>query len=318
MSRGSLAALGSRAFDGVERFLGTGSFPLFTLCFLFFYEAALVGLLFAPGGDSGLGAFADDFRIWCFGLDPATGRMQWGYVLSMTGPPVMLGTMLAFLWWEPLRAALARPVTVARHAGWALLAVSALAGVFAILGASPQRGELPFPAEALRTAHKPPVLQLTNQSGEPVDLAALRGQVVLLTAVYASCPHTCPVILSEAKRAIGELSPAEQAGLRLVAVTMDPEKDTPDALADLASRHALSTPLYNLVTGEPSEVNRVLDAMGVARQRNPETGIIEHANLFLLLDREGNIAYRLALGERQQRWLVSALRTLLKDGEHAL
>jgi protein SCO1/2 len=149
-----------------------------------------------------------------------------------------------------------------------------------------------------------------------VDLAALRGQVVILTAVYASCPHTCPQILTQAKRAIASLSDEERESLRIVAVTLDPAKDTPEALADLATRHGLDAPLYNLVTGEPAEVEAVLDSMGIARERDPQTGIIDHANLVLLLDRDGRIAYRLTLG-RQERWLVSALRVLVKEGDHA-
>ena len=61
----------------------------------------------------------------------------------------------------------------------------------------------------------------------------------------------------------------------------------------------MPAPLYNLVTGEADEVERVLDDMGVARQRDPETGIIDHASLFILVDRDGKVAYRLGLGERQ-------------------
>ena len=59
----------------------------------------------------------------------------------------------------------------------------------------------------------------------------------------------------------------------------------------------------------------MLDRMQIARERDPDSGVISHANLFLLIDRDGRLAYRLGLGERQQRWLVSALRVLL--GEQA-
>lgn len=80
--------------------------------------------------------------------------------------------------------------------------------------------------------------------------------------------------------------------------------------------HSLELPVYNLVTGDPAEVERILDEMSVARIRDPETGVIEHPNLFLLLDRDGRLAYRLGLGERQQRWLSAALRVLLGEAPH--
>jgi protein SCO1/2 len=139
----------------------------------------------------------------------------------------------------------------------------------------------------------------------------------MLTAVYASCPHTCPVILAQAKRVIGELTPEERAELNVIAVTMDPAHDSPAVLAELASRHGMDVPLYHLVTGNVTEVERVLDAMGVSRKRDEKSGVIDHANLFLLLDREGSVAYRLTLGDRQARWLTSALRVLLHEPSDA-
>ena len=65
--------------------------------------------------------------------------------------------------------------------------------------------------------------------------------------------------------------------------------------------------------GPSAPLERLLDRVQIARERDPETGVISHANLFLLIDRDGRIAYRFGLGERQQRWLTSALRILLRE-----
>jgi protein SCO1/2 len=303
--------------EPVRRFMEEGGFPAFGLALLAFYELLLVVLLLLPGGDTGLGAFAEDFRIWCFGYDPSTGRLSFGFLVAMLTPPFPIAAMLLTLWREPLRELCARPAALAAHVASAAGVVLAAAAAFAWLGATPAQGELPFPAEALRTAHRPPALELVDQAGEPVALGALRGRVVLLTAVYASCVHTCPAVLDQAKHAVAALSPEERAELDVVAVTLDPAHDTPEVLAGLAGMHGLDRPLYRLATGEPARVERVLVEMGVARARNPETGVIDHANLFLLLDREGAVAYRFTLGERQQRWLVSALRVLLAERPEA-
>ena len=193
------------------------------------------------------------------------------------------------------------------------MAVAASGGGLARAWATPNAGELPFPAEALRTAYPAPVFALTNQVGERVDLAALRGKVVVLTAVYASCGHTCPLMLAQSKRAVGELTETEREDLRVVAVTLDPQHDSVETLKFLSELQGLPAPLYNLLTGDVAEVERVLDDMDVTRRRDPETGIIDHANLFLVIDREGKVAYRLGLGERQERWLVAAMRALLRE-----
>jgi protein SCO1/2 len=297
-------------FSGIMR---GAAFPAFALSMLFFWTVFIAVMLFLPASSSGLGAFAEEFRVWCFGYDPATGRTEVAYVMSMLLPQVMLAGFILAFWWAPLREMSRRPRAFVPYVGLAALLVTGAGVGFAYSGAEAPTGEMPFPAEALRTTYAPPDLVLINQLEETVDLAALRGNVVVLTAVYASCPHTCPAILSQAKAAIAELDPATRDDLRLIAVTLDPENDSPQVLAGLAQMHGLDAPIWNLVTGESAEVESTLDRMQMARERDPETGVINHANLFLLIDRDGRLAYRLGLGERQQRWLVSALRVLLRE-----
>ena len=303
----------SKRLEAFRNLVTGAAFPAFALSLLVCWEVFLIAMLLAPSSASGLGAFADDFRIWCFGYDPATGSTESAYVMAMIGPQFMIGVFIAFFWWEPLRELSRQPWVIARYLGAAALLVAGSAAGFALSADPAPTGELPFPAEELRTAYEAPQFALTNQLRETVSLADFQGNVVILTAVYASCPHTCPAILSQTRAAIAELSPEEREDLRVIAVTMDPQSDSPDVLRQLANNHGMQPPLYHLVTGDPVDVERLLDRMEIARQRDSETGVISHANLFLLVDRDGRIAYRLGLGERQQRWLVSALRVLLRE-----
>jgi protein SCO1/2 len=296
-----------------ERFFDGGSFPAFALCLLTFWDLLLLALLLGVGSDAGSGGFVEEFRIWCFGYDPATGRVDFAYVLAMMGPPIVIAPVLALVWWEPLRALAARPRAWLLPCLSSALLVGVAAAAFSALSLEPEGTDLPFPGESLRTQLHTPELRLVNQHHETVDLAALRGDVVMLTAVYSSCGLSCPLIFAQAKSAIAAVPADLRAGLRVIAVSMDPGNDTPDVLAELARRYQVDSPRYELVTGEPAEVERVLDDLGIARSRNPETGVIDHANLFLLVDRGGRIAYRLTLGERQQRWLISALELLLRE-----
>ncbi len=191
-----------------------------------------------------------------------------------------------------------------------------LASAFIISKDLNQRAQienLEFPADSLRTAEPPPVIELTNQLGEPFSLQATQGEVVMITAVYASCPHTCPAIIQQAKQVAYQLSEEQRQDLRILGITMDPENDSPEVLAELAEMHGLKAPLFEFLTGDPDEVNALLDQFGILRERNLETGIIDHVNIYFLLDRQGKIAYRLTLGEQQARWLESALTVLLEE-----
>jgi protein SCO1/2 len=228
--------------------------------------------------------------------------------------PLVLGTVIAGVWWRPLRRVVrGRPRALFPVAAAALFLVATTGAGFATVSPGTTTGELPFPADGLRTALLPPDFALIDHTGAPVRLAELRGRVVLVTAVYATCGYTCPMILGQTKGAVATLTPEERADLTVVGITLDPAHDTPDVLARMAQGQGVAPPLYHLVTGDPAQVDRVLDDFSVARARDPKTGVIDHANLFILIDRGGHIAYRFTLGERQARWLGEGLKTLLRE-----
>lgn len=303
-----------RALAGLGRFFASVGFPLFALSLLAAVELWLLAMLLFPGGDSGLGAFADEFRVWCFGYDPATGELEWAYTAMLFADPLVLGALIAALWYRPLKRSAARIRRVALPLlAAALAAVAALSFGLLSTAEGPKRGVLPFPAEALRTSFTPPEIDLENQDGSPVTLRDLRGKVVVVTGVYASCGHTCPLLMAQATRALAALAPAERAQIRVLAVTLNPEFDTREVLAAARDRYRVSSPEFQFLTGEPPIVHEILDALQIARVKNPHSGAIDHSNLFILVDKQGKIAYRLTLGERQERWLISALQLLSRE-----
>ena len=99
-----------------------------------------------------------------------------------------------------------------------------------------------------------------------------------------------------------------------MAVTLDPENDDVASLARLGDAQELAAPSFNLLTGETKQVNAVLDKMGIERYRD-ELGILQHTNVFLVVDRAGTIAYRFSLGEIQEDWLVEAIKLVCAEPE---
>ncbi len=306
---------GFRTIDALAWLFEAHRFPAFALCLVLLYKALLVAILLLPAAGGALGAFAEDFKTWCFGYDPATGRMQPMYVVSMLVEPLVVGGGVLLMWGRQLRELLGRrPSRLAPAGATALVLVTAFAASFGMLRQPGARdAELPFPAEALRTAHTPPAFRLQNQEGTEVSLEGLRGRVVMVTGVYASCGLTCPMILGQAKRAISRLSAEEQREVTVVAVTLDPEHDDAARRSAMAAGQGVGTPQFHFLGGEAATVNRLLDDLEIRRERNAQTGAIDHTNLFILLDRHGRIAYRFSLGERQERWLEKALRLLVAE-----
>jgi cytochrome oxidase Cu insertion factor (SCO1/SenC/PrrC family) len=285
-----------------------------------FTSLLTAGLLLVPQSDSGLGSFARDFRVFCLGGDPTTGGVPVAAVLTILSSPLLMGGFITLVWARPLAALRGRglrPFVLPAALGLAASATVA-AGMF--LTNPPQAAsveDLPFPATEIRTSFRPPEFELINHLGEKVSSDDFLGRVTVLTSVYAHCPAACPMIFAQAKRVVASLSPAQQEAFSFVAVTMDPERDTPEVLAELAQAQGLPSPTWQLLTGEPAHVEDVLDRMDLKRSRDPETGLIDHANLFLVIDREGRVAYTFALGDLQEKWLIEALHLLVAEGPPA-
>lgn len=119
--------------------------------------------------------------------------------------------------------------------------------------------------------------------------------------------------MRQAKAAVAALNDAEQAQVSVVGITLDAKNDTPERLRQMAAGQGVSAPGFRLGTGQPEVVDKLLDDLDVSRKRDPVTGVIDHANLFFVVDRKGRIAYRLTIGERQQQWLIAALRSLIAE-----
>lgn len=292
-------------------FFGTWRFPAAALGLLLGLQAMLVLVLVTPAAPTGLAAFAEEFRVWCLGQDPATGRLG-GHAPVVLLEPAFLAALITALWWGPLSEARAARRSAAAWAAGGLTIAAVASGLLVLVGLPASQDPEAFPAARLRTAQAPPGLRLTAHTGAPLDLEALRGRVVVVTAVYARCNRTCPMIMAQTRGLLEKVGPASD--LTVVGITLDPARDDPAALARMAEGQKLAAPLVQLCSGPPAEVERTLDAWGFARTRDPETGIIDHVNLFVVIDRSGKVAYRFGLGATQERWLAEAVRGLLAEG----
>jgi cytochrome oxidase Cu insertion factor (SCO1/SenC/PrrC family) len=136
---------------------------------------------------------------------------------------------------------------------------------------------------------EPPAVTLVDQHGQRISLAELRGQTVLLTFAFGHCTTVCPTIVNDL---IAARQTSRRADVRLVVITLDPWRDTPDRLSYLAEHWGLS-PNDRVLSGSVAEVSSALDALGIARARNVATGTIDHTATVMLLSERGRLAWRL-------------------------
>lgn len=130
-----------------------------------------------------------------------------------------------------------------------------------------------------------------TQSGKQFDLAELKGSKVVLSMIFANCTYACPVIVNDMKRVENKLSTKEKKDTKFILVSIDPERDTPEALTLFAKRYNLDLKQWTLLTGNKEDI-RELAALFGFRYVKDDQGNYSHSNLINVLDKNGEIAYQ--------------------------
>lgn len=130
-------------------------------------------------------------------------------------------------------------------------------------------------------------LSLVDQAGEPFALRSLEARPTLITFFYGGCTTMCPLIISDVRRIVDAMPEAERAGVSVVLVTIDPERDTPERLRQLASERSLPAE-WRLVGGDPASIRTLASTLGMSYRALPD-GSFAHGALYTALDGQGRV-----------------------------
>jgi protein SCO1/2 len=152
-----------------------------------------------------------------------------------------------------------------------------------------KKGSMPDYAGAVATPPKnAPPLVLEDSEGKKFDISEHRGKVVLVTWLYVGCPDICPLIVSNLKTAQTKLG-AKGKEVVIVAVSTDPEGDTPKAVNKFIDARGMKGRMQYLVGGE-GELGRTWKNWGIVAEpaaANPE--LIEHSSPIYGISASGKI-----------------------------
>ena len=180
------------------------------------------------------------------------------------------------------------------------LAPAALAGIIlaaALLLLLTACQSYQFLGTAYEDPQPAPNLVLDNVNGGTFDLAAHHGTIYLMYFGYTSCPDVCPATLAQARQVFNLLN--DQADqVRFLFVTVDPERDTPELMANYIQ---VFHPNIIGLTGTPERLQAVFDDYGIVAEKEPlpESAIgyvMNHTTRVFLVDQEGKLALSYSFG----------------------
>jgi len=169
-----------------------------------------------------------------------------------------------------------------------LVVVAIVAGVGALMI---PRGSTAQPEPALAgtilPAKRAPQFRLRDQFGSFVSLAQFKGRPVVVTFIEAHCGELCPVVAEKLRQTLQELGP-EGRRVVILALSADPEGDTPAAVRQFSQKHAmLHRWLY--LTGSRKELTPIWRSyyVFVAPTNAPPALRDSHTSVTYLIDGEG-------------------------------
>lgn len=130
---------------------------------------------------------------------------------------------------------------------------------------------------------------LTDQNGKPFTETNLKGKWHLVFFGYTHCPDICPTTLNDLSLAIGNLGPQKRSAVDIVFITVDPERDTADALKSYVQ--SFDAPIIAL-TGTAAEVKQAAADYHVYYAKHPSDDgkggyDMDHSAIVYVMDPQG-------------------------------
>jgi protein SCO1/2 len=129
----------------------------------------------------------------------------------------------------------------------------------------------------------------TNDTGKPFRLVELQGKARVLTMFFSRCDDICPMLTGQLKLLERELSASLRQRSGFVLVTLDPESDDAESLADHRRRMGYSRDNWILLRGRADDTRELANILGVTYMPKKEDGQIDHNGLIVILDAQGRI-----------------------------
>ena len=162
----------------------------------------------------------------------------------------------------------------------------------------------PLKGSIIESGGERPRFTLSDTDGNPYTFQdETEGLLSFIFFGYTNCPDVCPIHMATLASVIARLDPAERGRIRVVFISTDPVRDTPEVL-----RSWLDTfdPGFVGLRGTVDEVNAVAASLLLPPAAVPvDAGasyIVGHAASILAVTPDGGTRVKYGFGTRQEDW----------------
>lgn len=140
----------------------------------------------------------------------------------------------------------------------------------------------------LPQSRKLPDLMMTNQDGQPVQINEFKDKWTLLFFGYTYCPDICPTTLAQLRQIKSELPKDVLSRLRVVLISVDPARDTPQQLKQYLSYFDKD---FVGLTGSVPDIQKLANGVSIPfipADTSKPGYTVDHSGNLALLGPDGN------------------------------
>ena len=107
-------------------------------------------------------------------------------------------------------------------------------------------------------------LEVVDQNGKKLRFYSdvLKGRVVLINFIFTNCPDACPMVTHKLMQVRNMLVPAIKDDVWFISVSVDPERDTPEAMKEFATKQGVDESRWLFLTGSKENLTYIVKQLG--------------------------------------------------------
>ncbi|MCZ2130397.1 MAG: SCO family protein [Bacteroidia bacterium] len=148
--------------------------------------------------------------------------------------------------------------------------------------------------------------EFTNQLGQKINNASIKGKIVLVNFFFATCAEVCPEMNRNLQQVYQEF--LKDYDVVFLSHTVDPEHDSVPVLLEYSKRFGAEAPKWNFLTGPKNRIYDIAEnSYKLLASEDRENNSFFHSESIVLVDKEGRI-----------RGIFPGRRGMAKDGIPAI
>ena len=156
-------------------------------------------------------------------------------------------------------------------------------------------------------------VSIETASGKHTSISSTSGRVRVATMFYAHCSTLCPLAVLDIQRIEAGLTAPERARLGVLLLSLDPSRDTPQAMSAFSAERRIDSKRWVLARTSETNVSRVASVLGMSHAA-ASADLANHAPVLVHLDAQGReLARNEQVGAVSTRFMTAVHQAIAKD-----